>query len=91
MTAALAVQLTVEELRSLVRDAVKQELALVPKGVEPSEVLTRKQAAELLSVNPHQMPKLIKEGLPAHRFGVGGKQWRFRRSEILQWLAKRER
>jgi excisionase family DNA binding protein len=53
--------------------------------LEP-EILTLKQAAALLKVNTHQIPKLIRrEGLPAYRLG---KQWRFRRSELLAWLTR---
>ena len=87
MKEVLAVTLTVEQLADLVRKAVREELSTVKRASEASEILTRTQAAELLSVNAHQIPKLIKQGLPAHRFGPTKKQWRFRRSEVLEWIA----
>lgn len=80
---ALAVTLTVDELRALVREAVREERSAPVE--EAAEVLTREQVARLLQVNAHFVPKLIKQGMPAHRLG---EQWRFRRSEVLAWLAK---
>jgi excisionase family DNA binding protein len=80
--------LTPEELRTLVIDAVREAgvaAAQPPAPAEPSEVMTREQAAEFLHVNPHQLPKLIKEGLPAHRFGES--QWRFLKRELVDWVA----
>lgn len=82
----LAVTLTVDELRALVRDEVR---AAIPTPVpESAEILTREQVATLLQVNAHHIPLLIKKhGLPAHRLG---NQWRFRREEVLGWLSTRE-
>ncbi len=75
--------LTPEELEALVERAVRRATPVM--AAPAPEVLTREQAAELLQVNPHAIPRLVRdEGLPAHRLGS---QWRFRRSEILAWLA----
>lgn len=82
----LAVTLTVEELRALVRDELRAASPSAgPVDSDPPEVLTRKQAAELLQVEQHQIPKLVAKGLPYSRLGT---QWRFRRSAILQWLSE---
>jgi excisionase family DNA binding protein len=77
------VVLTPAELEALVERAVRR-IVEPPSSSDP-EVLTREQAAELLQVNPHTIPRLVKNGLPAHRLGA---QWRFRRSELLAWLAR---
>jgi len=51
------------------------------------EVLTRSQAAKLLRVCSESVSKLVRdEGLPCKRVG---KEYRFRRSEMLAWLAAR--
>ena len=80
----LAVTLTVDELRALVREAVRDE---VSRTTEESEILTRDDAAALLQVHPVMVTRYVrKEGLPAIPLG---REWRFRRSEILAWLDAR--
>jgi excisionase family DNA binding protein len=75
-----------EELEAAVERAVRRVVAHGPGSeVSEAEVLTREQAAELLQVNPHTIPRLVRAGLPAHRLGA---QWRFRRSELLAYLAR---
>jgi len=83
------VVLSPEELEALLERAVRKAApASAPVDSAPPEVLTRKQAAELLQVDQHQIPKLVAKGLPYSRLGT---QWRFRRSEVLAWLsAQRE-
>jgi excisionase family DNA binding protein len=47
-----------------------------------------KTIAAWLGVKPRSITKMIThQGLPAHR--VGAKLWRFRRSEVEQWLTGR--
>ena len=85
-----AYTLPVEELEALVERAVRRATAVQDAPREqPSEVLTRLQAAKLLHVNPHQIPRLVNQGLPAHR--LGKKQWRFYRREVVEWLGKQDR
>ena len=78
------VVLSREELEEAVERAVRRAVGPGRDAPEASEVLTREQAAELLQVNPHTIPRLVRAGLPSHRLGA---QWRFRRSELLAWLA----
>lgn len=59
-------------------------LPLAPPA-EEKEVLTRYEAAELLALTPKQVVRFVKERkLPAVKMGRG---WRFRRSQLLTWLA----
>jgi hypothetical protein len=51
------------ELAPIVHEAVRKAVAEV--AAPPSEVLTRKQVAELLGVNPHHIPRLVERGMPA--------------------------
>lgn len=82
----LLVQLSVDDLRDIVRSAVKQEL---DSRAEPSEVMTTDGAGELLQLDPKTVAKYASAGkVPAHRLGP---EWRFRRSELLQWLAEQGR
>jgi excisionase family DNA binding protein len=49
-------------------------------------VLTAAMAAELLQVHVEYLRRLVREGkLPSHRF-PGGRELRFLRDELLQWL-----
>lgn len=85
MSTAVVV-LSPSDLEALINRAVGRAVAAIAPAAEEAEVMTREQAAELLQVNPHAIPKLVREGLPSHRLGT---QWRFRRSELLAWLSAR--
>jgi excisionase family DNA binding protein len=50
-------------------------------------VLTAALAAELLQVHVEYLRKMVREGrVPCHRF-PGGREMRFLRDELLEWLA----
>jgi excisionase family DNA binding protein len=52
------------------------------------EILTNREVADLLKLHPKTVNKLAIAGkLPAYRIG---RQWRFRKSEILKLLEKRD-
>ncbi|HSF59969.1 MAG TPA: helix-turn-helix domain-containing protein [Candidatus Binatia bacterium] len=52
------------------------------------EILTTQEVADLLKLHPKTVNKLARCGrLPAYRIG---RQWRFRKSEILKLLEKGE-
>jgi len=74
--------LTPTDLEQLVRDtweAARREAAA-------PEVLTADECAELLRVSRKTITTYVEQrGLPAHRLG---QEFRFRRSEILDWLSK---
>ena len=73
------IDLTVAEFRSLLAE-VK-----VPPA-PPLEVLTSAQAAEIAGRSAKSMERLARAGeCPAFRFG---RQWRFKRSLVLEWLTK---
>ncbi len=56
---------------------------------EPLEVLTPKQAAELLQVDENTVVRLAENGeLPGRKLG---KAWRFSRRALLGWLGGEER
>ena len=49
-------------------------------------VLTTADAAELLHVHVEYLRKLVRDGkVPCHRF-PGGREMRFDRDELLEWL-----
>ena len=51
-------------------------------------VLTAAMAAELLQVHVEYLRRLVREGkLPSHRF-PGGRELRFLRDELLEWLSE---
>lgn len=78
-----ALALTVGGLRAAVRQAVTEARADDGVEAECNEVLTRKDVAALLRVDPHQISKLVRHGLPAHRLR---RQLRFFRTDVLAWL-----
>jgi len=52
------------------------------------EILTIREVADLLKLHPKTVNKLANSGkLPGYRIG---RQWRFRKSELLRVLEKRD-
>lgn len=75
-----------DELRTLVREAIREELG----GRAPandSEYLTARQVADLMQVDPKTVQQWSRrDGLPCVRLG---RECRWRRSDLLQWLEAR--
>lgn len=77
------VTLTEVDLEALLERAAQSGAARV---APPPEILTASEAAELLRLNAQTVARLAQAGeLPARRLG---REWRFRRSELLAWFAK---
>jgi excisionase family DNA binding protein len=82
----LAVTLTIDELRALVREESRGGPSSAV--VDAPEVMTREQVAKLLQVHPNVVGRYIRsEGLPARKLG---NEWRLLRSEVLGWLDRKE-
>jgi excisionase family DNA binding protein len=78
---------TPDELRALVREAVRAELAAMPTGTA-ADVLTRDECAKLLSLHPKVVTRYVRtRGLPAVRVG---REYRFHRVDVLKWLDSQE-
>lgn len=74
------VVLSVEELRKLLREAVRAELEAQPEEHEPSPMITPAEAGRLLRLSSRQVINLCTSGkLPAVRVGS---RWRIRREDI---------
>ena len=57
-----------------------------PAPAEFPPVLTTAMAAELLQVHVEHLRRLVRENkIPCHRF-PGGREMRFMRDELLDWL-----
>lgn len=82
---ARVVVVTADELRQLVREAVRAELAARPNVDD--DWIDQRTVARMLCVKPATIPGYVKrEGLPAHR---GGRFYTFRRSEVIAWMEAR--
>lgn len=80
----LAVTLTVDELRTLVREEVQRASGPSIASTSP-EVLTREDAARLLQVHANVIGRyILKHGLPAAK--IGG-EWRLLRQDVIAWVA----
>ncbi len=59
-------------------------------GHEFPPVLTTADAAELLQVHVEYLRKMVREErVPCHRF-PGGREMRFLRDELIEWLGEQE-
>jgi len=75
---------TPEELRELIREAVRAELAESGATDLPSEWVDTATAAEILGRHPKTVARMAKLGqLPAKRLG---NQWRYKRVDCLAYL-----
>jgi excisionase family DNA binding protein len=61
--------------------------AAAASGARYPEILTTALAAEMLHVHVEYLRRMVRENrIPAHRF-PGGREIRFLRDELLQWVA----
>lgn len=82
MTDALLVTLTVDQLRSLIRE----ELAQITRTVPESDILDSDGASKLLHYSVKMVERRARNGeLPALRL-PGTRKWRFQRTALLAWL-----
>lgn len=79
---ATVIVLTPDQLNQLVRQTWEQ----ARHEMKLPEVMSRDEVAMLLQVHPKTVNNYVAErGLPAHKLG---QEYRFRRSEVLEWLSK---
>lgn len=58
--------------------------------MEQAEIISVAQACKFLGVHRNTLYKLISEGeIPAFRLTTGGR-WKFRKSELEEWLENRQ-
>jgi excisionase family DNA binding protein len=80
---ARVIDLSVAALREIVREELRAMTSA--SAAEQREILTREQAADLLQVCPSVVIRYMKSAaLPGFKVGA---EWRFRRSELEQWLS----
>lgn len=76
------VVVTVDELRTLIREAVREALAGARE--EPFESLDLQAAAKFAGVHPRTLTKFVRLNvLRTHRIG---RLYRFRRADLQAWL-----
>ncbi|MFR3329536.1 MAG: helix-turn-helix transcriptional regulator [Odoribacter splanchnicus] len=82
----LVVQLTIGQMRILIRDAL-QESSFLSKNEQKSEILTVEEVSELTGYKKATIYKLTHERkIPFHKPAHGGRRIFFKREEINQWL-----
>jgi excisionase family DNA binding protein len=60
------------------------------ENIEQVEIISVAQACRFLGVHRNTLYKLISEGeIPAFRLTTGGR-WKFRKSELEEWLENRQ-
>lgn len=83
-----AYTLSVDELRAMLRDVVRDELKGRPEPANDSDIMTREQVAQMLQCHVKSVTKYIaEEGLPVLR--NVGRQPRFSRAAVLAWMQGR--
>jgi excisionase family DNA binding protein len=85
--AVLVLSLSVDELRALVREVVREAVSK-PGLAEPSPLVDRHELARLLGVSAATVTRMTAEGMP-HVFA--GASPRCAAEEVRAWLAQRGR
>lgn len=80
--------LTAEQLRALVREAVREEMRAAAANDAAPEYLTRRQLAELLGCTTASIRNWEREGLPVVYAGAGSP--RYARAAVTAWLEGRK-
>lgn len=82
---ALVVQLTVSQIKAIIRDVLQESLSYLTS--EKSETLTIEEVSELTGYKKATLYKLTHERkIPFHKPAHGGRRIFFKRAEINQWL-----
>jgi excisionase family DNA binding protein len=70
-------------------DEVEKTMVSARSGQNFTAFMTTEEVLNCLKVNPRTIYRLIRSGeLPAVRIG---RQWRFRRSDLDEWIARQQR
>ena len=82
---ALVVQLTVSQIKAIIRDVLQESPLYLTS--EKSETLTIEEVSELTGYKKATLYKLTHERkIPFHKPAHGGRRIFFKRAEINQWL-----
>lgn len=85
MSQTVLLSLSLDELRSIVRDAVRAE---IESHASERDVMTAKQVAEMLNTHPVVVRRYVRtRDLPANKIGTS---YRFKRADVLEWLEKQK-
>jgi hypothetical protein len=73
------------ELARLVRESVREEVAVLAKGATVPEIMDLNEAAKFVRRSRQVLMLLVKQGsVPAHF--ISDREPRFKRVELLAWL-----
>jgi hypothetical protein len=86
--AVLVLALSTDELRSLVRDVVREALSEQEPCAPASPLVSRHELARLLGVSAATVTRMTAEGMP-HVFA--GASPRYSADDVRSWLAERGR
>lgn len=82
-TTTTVIALTPDELATLIRKAVRDEIADMATS---RDVLTTDEVAKLLNVHPVVVRRFVRQrGLPAMKIG---QTYRFDRAKVLDWIER---
>jgi excisionase family DNA binding protein len=84
----VVLNVSVEELRALVREVVREALSERPSPSSASPLVSRHELARLLGVSAATVTRMTAEGMP-HVFA--GASPRYSADEVRAWLAQRGR
>ncbi|MFC2099093.1 helix-turn-helix domain-containing protein [Bacteroidota bacterium] len=77
---------SVSELKELISETIQEQIGQIQKPQPKTELLTRKEAAEILGISLPTLHYWTKDGkVPAYRIG---NRVRYKRNEVLSSLQK---
>lgn len=86
MESIILQSVSVSELKELISETIQEQIGQIQKPLPKTELLTRKEAAEILGVSLPTLHYWTKDGeVPAYRIG---NRVRYKRDEVLSSLQK---
>jgi len=86
MESTILQSVSVTELKELISETIQEQIGQIQNPLPKTELLSRKEAAEILSVSLPTLHYWTKEGkIPAYRIG---NRVRYKREEVLNSLQK---
>ena len=86
MESIILQSVSVSELKELISETIQEQIGQIQKPLPKTELLTRKEAAEILGISLPTLHYWTKDGkVPAYRIG---NRVRYKRDEVLSSLQK---
>jgi excisionase family DNA binding protein len=65
------------------------DVTAINQSEQPEQLLSTEELARYLKVHRVTISRMVQEGMPAMKVGIGAKMWRFSLPEVVRWMKER--